>query len=75
MKKQVLAYAKPARELKKGDRILTGRMTVADIESVEAFEDSTHRPCVAAVVRSSKHVVAAMSFLADEAVLAMEPKS
>ena len=72
MRKRVLLYATHARELRKGDRILTARMTVAEVESTEAFEDSTRRPCVAAVVRSGGHVVAATSFLADETVLVVE---
>lgn len=73
MKKQVLAYVKPARELKAGERVLTNRMTVAEIESVEAFEDATKRPCVIAVTRSGRAtktaMVSAMNFIADETVL------
>ena len=74
MKKQVLAYAKPAKELKKGDRILTGRMTVGEVESAEAFEDSTHRPCVVIKARSGKHLETAANFIADETVLVVERK-
>jgi hypothetical protein len=70
MKKHILVYVTPARELKVGDRILTGRMTVADVESVEAFEDSTKRPCVA-VVAHSGNIVVATNFVADESVLVL----
>ena len=76
MKKQVLTYTKPAKELNAGDRILPGRLTVAEVESVEAFEDSTKRPCVVAVARSGKAkqtaMVSAMNFVADESVLVVE---
>ena len=72
MRKQVIAYVKPARELKKGDRILTGRTAVAEIESVEAFKDSTQRPCIAVVARGGGDIVAATNFLADEQVLVIE---
>lgn len=75
VKKQVLTYVKPASELKAGDRILTTRgssMTVGEVESVEAFEDSTKRPCVVIVVRNGRHIVAATNFLADETVLIVE---
>lgn len=72
MMKQVLLYARPASEITAGDRILSNRMTVAEIESVEAFEDSTKRPCVAVVARSGGQIVAATHFLADETVLVVE---
>jgi len=80
MKKQVLVYVKvyvkAANDLKKGDHIVTGRMVVAEVESVEAFEDSTKRPCVIAVARSGKAkrtaIVSALNFLADETVLLVE---
>ncbi len=76
MKKQVLVYLKPAKELKKGDLIVTGRMVVAEVESVEHFVDSTKRPCVIAVVRSGKTkrtaIISALNFLADETVLLVE---
>ena len=72
MKKQVLLYAKPAKDLRSGDRILTGRMVVAEVESAEAFEDATKRACIAVVARSGAHVVAATHFLADEVVLVVE---
>ncbi len=47
-------------------------LTVAEVESAEAFEDSTRRPCVAVVVRSGGKIVAATNFLADEDVLVVE---
>ena len=72
VKKQVLTYMKPAKELRKGDRILTGRMTVAEIVSAEAFEDSTKRPCVVVRTRSGKHFETAANFGADESVLVVE---
>ncbi len=72
MKKQVMTYAKPAKELKAGDRIQTTRMTLAAVESVEAFEDSTKRPSIAVVARSGGQIVAATNFLADEVVLIVE---
>ena len=72
MKKQVLIYVKPAKELKNGDRILTSRFTVADIVSVEAFEDSTKRPCVVVRTHSGKHFETAANFVADESVLVVE---
>jgi hypothetical protein len=65
MRKIALTYIKPANEVTAGDRILTNRMTVAEVESVESFEDSTQRPCVVAVIRSGGQIVA-MNFLADE---------
>lgn len=72
MRKQVLAYVKPASELRKGDRILTGRTAVAEIESVEAFRDSSKRPCVAVVARGGGDIVAATNYLAAEKVLVLE---
>lgn len=72
VRKQVLLFEKPAKELKKGDRILTGRTAVAEIESVEAFKDSTKRPCVAVVARGGGDIVAATNFLASEIVLVVE---
>ncbi len=72
MKRQVLTYVKPAKELKAGDRILTTRLTLGEVESVEAFDDSTKRPCVAVIVRNGKHIVAATNFVADETVLVVE---
>lgn len=72
MKKQVMTYAKPAKALKAGDRILTARMTLATVESAEAFEDSTKRPGIAVVARSGGQIVSATNFLADEDVLVVE---
>ena len=72
MKKQVLAYVKPAKDLRTGDRILTGRTAVAEIESVEAFKDSSKRPCIAVVARGGGDITAATNFLANEIVLVLE---
>ena len=72
MKNQVLTYTKPAKELKKGDLILTSRLTVAKIISVEAFKDSTRRPCVVIKANSGTHFETAANFVADESVLVLE---
>ncbi|MBM4149610.1 MAG: hypothetical protein FJ224_11310 [Lentisphaerae bacterium] len=72
MKRQVLAYVKPAKELRRGDRLLTGRTAVAEIESVEKFRDSSKRPCVAVVARGGGDIVSATNYLADEQVLVLE---
>jgi len=72
MRRRVLTYLKPAKDLKAGDLILTGRTAAATIESVEAFKDSTKRPCVAVVARGNGDIVSATNFLADEQVLVLE---
>lgn len=72
MRKQVLTYLTLARELRAGDRILTARMVVAEVESVELFEDTTKRPCVAIVARGGQQIVCATNFLSDEAILIIE---
>jgi len=71
MKKQVLAYLKPANEIKRGDRILTGRLVVAEVESVEEFSASNGRPCVAVVARGGGQVESATIFLAEETVMVL----
>lgn len=68
MRRIVLTYLKPANEITAGDVILTSRMTVAKVDSVEAFEDSTKRRCVAVVIQSGGQIVA-MNFLSDEILL------
>jgi hypothetical protein len=72
MKKPVLTYLKPANEIKAGDRILSNRMVVAEVDSVEEFSASTGRPCVAVVARSDGQIEAATIFLAEETVLVFE---
>lgn len=71
MKKQVLLYAKPAKELKKGDRILTGRMTLAEVRSVEHFEDSSKRSCVEARIAERGRWSSAV-YVADDVLLVIE---
>ncbi len=46
MKRQVLTYIKPAKELKEGDRILTNRMAVDEITSVEITQTWTSSEAV-----------------------------
>ena len=71
MRKQVLAYLKPASQLAAGDRILTGRMTVADVASVETFKDSSLRPCVEARIAERGRKSSAV-YVADDVVLVLE---
>ena len=73
MKKQVLTYLKPAKEITAGDLILTNRMTVAKVESVEVFEDSSHRCCVeVGFSQAGQKSEKAMVFLDGETVLVLE---
>ena len=62
MKKQVLIYRKPASELKKGDSILTSRMTVSDIDIIHV------RATVSIVTMDSM----GMNFELEEDVLVVE---
>ena len=70
MKKQVLTYLKPAKELTAGDRILTSRMAVAEIEQPHVSHDSTNRLCVH--VFGKGVAPTGICFLADESVLVVE---
>ena len=73
MKKQVLAYVKPAKELKTGDRILTGRGTATEVTKVEPFEDAGKRPCVEVETSGRPGERCPLSvYLADESVLVVE---
>ncbi len=72
MKKQVLAYTKPASEILKGDMILVERMVVATVESVEHFENPNKRGCVAVAVRTGAELPSAMCFVAKDTVLVVE---
>lgn len=71
MRTIVLTYLKPATEVTAGDRILTSRLVVAEVESIEEFSSSTGRPCVAVVARSGGQIEAATIFLAEETVLVL----
>jgi hypothetical protein len=72
MKKQVIAFSVPAKDIKIGDHILTSRLVVAEVASIEEFPASTGRPCVAVVARSGGQIEAATIFLAEETVLVFE---
>ncbi len=71
MKKQVLAYIKRANEIEQGDRIMTSRMTVAEVQSTEAFADTSGRPCVEVGIAHGDQR-AAVVFLSGETVLVLE---
>lgn len=71
MKRQAISYIKPAGELAEGDRILTSRMTLAEVRSVESFDDTTGRACVAVALCDGAHATAA-HYLAGETVLVLE---
>lgn len=71
MKRQVLTYVKPAKELSAGDRILTGRMTVAEVKSVELFDDASKRPCVEARIAERGRRSSAV-YVADDLVMVLE---
>lgn len=71
MKRQVLTYMKPAKELRAGDCILTSRMTVAEVTKVEPFTDSSKRPCVE-IRASDGGVQSAIVFTADDMVMVLE---
>jgi len=71
MKKQVLTYVKPAKELAIGDLVLTNKGTIAEVEATEAFGNSARRPCVeVALIQCGRK--SSVVFLAEEAVLVIE---
>jgi len=71
MKKQVLTYVKPAKELQAGNLILTNRMTVVEVETTESFGNSHKRPCVEVSIMQGGRK-AALIYLADDSVLVLE---
>jgi len=71
MKKQVLTYVKPAKEIQTGDLILTSRSTVAEVEATEAFGNSAKRPCVEVSLLQCGRK-SSVVFLAEEAILVVE---
>ena len=73
MKKQVMTFVKPAKELTAEDRILTSRGTVSEVTMVEPFDDAGRRPCVEIETSGELGQRRPLSvFLAEEAVLVME---
>jgi hypothetical protein len=71
MKKQVLTYLKPAKELVIGDLILTNKSTVAEVEAAETFGNSAKRPCVEVTLLQCGRK-SSVVFLAEESVLTVE---
>lgn len=71
MRKQVITYVAPAAEIRQGDRILTNRMTLAEVESSEAFKDSSGRPCIEVCITKGAQKSTTV-FVADESVLVFE---
>ena len=69
-RRQVLTYTKPAKDLKVGDRILTSRMTVAEIKTLEISD--TWKDDQKAVHIWFEHSSGRACFIDHEQVLVLE---
>jgi len=72
MKKRVLTYLKPAREIVGGDRILTAGITVAKATSTELFTDASDRACVEVRLSRGTTGESVAIFMADDMVMVLE---
>ena len=71
MKKQVVAFVKPAKELAEGYLMLTSRGTIGEVEATECFGNSAKRPCVEVSLLQCGRK-SAVIYLAEESVLTVE---